>query len=551
MKKNIFRSIFLVAIGIFFFSIILIMGALYSYFSDVQIDNLKKQTELAAIGAEYEGTAYFDSIETKDFRITLIKQDGTVIYDTQSSADSMENHLDRTEVRQAINNGTGESSRYSATLLERQIYCAKLLSDGSVIRLSENHYSIISLLIIMNQHIVVILIIAVFMSLIFASRLSARIVHPLNKMDLDNPEIKEDYEELKPLIDRLVSQQCQLKAQSAELRKKQEEFYAATVNMNEGLVLLNESGTILSINQTASNLLSASRYCIGKDILLVNNSLELQELLEKAQNGEHSGILMNLNGMNYQINASPVISDGAVTGIALIIFDITEKEKAEKSRREFSANVSHELKTPLHSISGYAELMKNGMVMEKDVAGFSERIFSEAQRMISLVDDIIRLSKLDEGLADTQMEDIDLYKLAQETTASLMPAAEKAGVTITLTGESAEMKGYPQLLTGIIHNLCDNAVKYNRKDGSVDVDIKKNENDIILTVSDNGIGIAPEHQERIFERFYQVDKSHSKEVGGTGLGLSIVKHAVKIHDADITLQSISDGGTTISVIFPC
>ena len=550
MKNSIFKSICLAATGVFLASLLLIMSILYTYFSDIQLETLKKQTELVSVAVQDQGISFLKKIDNKDFRITLIESDGDVLYDTVSPADSMENHLGREEIREALAKGYGESTRYSSTLLERQIYTAKLLPDGTVIRLSETHYSVLSLILMMTQPIAIVAVIAAVLSLILASRLSEKIIKPLNELNIDKPELKDSYEELKPLIERINSQQRQLKSQSAELRRKQEEFNAATYNMNEGIVLLNETGTILSINHSASKILSASKYCIGKDILLVNRSIEIQNLLNKAQSGEHADVMMNINGLEYQINASPVVSDDSISGIALIIFDITEKEKAEQMRREFSANVSHELKTPLHSISGYAELMKNGLVKENDIVSFSSRIYSEAQRMIVLVDDIIKLSRLDEGTYDMELEETDLFAVAHETVDILKPAADAKNLTVTLNGGSSKIYGFPQLLNGLVYNLCDNAIKYNRQTGSVDITVIQDNNKTILTVSDNGIGIPKEHQERIFERFYRVDKSHSKEVGGTGLGLSIVKHAARLHDAEIKLESVPDGGTTISVIFP-
>ena len=550
MKNSIFKSICLAATGVFLASLLLIMSILYTYFSDIQLETLKKQTELVAVAVQDQGISFLKKIDNKDFRITLIESDGDVLYDTVSPADSMENHLGREEIREALAKGYGESTRYSSTLLERQIYTAKLLPDGTVIRLSETHYSVLSLILMMTQPIAIVAVIAAVLSLILASRLSEKIIKPLNELNIDKPELKDSYEELKPLIERINSQQRQLKSQSAELRRKQEEFNAATYNMNEGIVLLNETGTILSINHSASKILSASKYCIGKDILLVNRSIEIQNLLNKAQSGEHADVMMNINGLEYQINASPVVSDDSISGIALIIFDITEKEKAEQMRREFSANVSHELKTPLHSISGYAELMKNGLVKENDIVSFSSRIYSEAQRMIVLVDDIIKLSRLDEGTYDMELEETDLFAVAHETVDILKPAADAKNLTVTLNGGSSKIYGFPQLLNGLVYNLCDNAIKYNRQNGSVDITVIQDNNKTILTVSDNGIGIPKEHQERIFERFYRVDKSHSKEFGGTGLGLSIVKHAARLHDAEIKLESVPDGGTTISVIFP-
>lgn len=550
MKKSIFRAICFAAISVLVASLILIMGVLYDYFSKGQQNQLKVKTSFVAQAVEQEGLAYFEGFPSQDTRITWIAPDGSVLYDSDLGAGRMENHLNRKEVKEALSSGYGESARYSTTLLERQLYAAQKLSDGSVIRLSDTHLTVFSLTLAMLQPILIVGIVAIVLAFILASGLSQKIVKPLNELNLDNPQENQGYEELRPLFDRVDSQQRQLKAQAAKLRQKQEEFITATDNMNEGLVLLNDKGIILSINKAASRLLSISTFCIGKDILLLNNSLSLQELLRKAKSGGHAETMLQFDGTEHQINASPVVSDGVVTGIVLLIFDISEKEKAEKMRREFTANVSHELKTPLHSISGYAELMKNGMVEQEDSGKFSERIYLEAQRMIALVDDIIKLSRLDEGTEEMKWEETDLNELAEETVRDLQPLAKAAKVTLTLEGSPARMRGIPQLLQGIIYNLCDNAVKYNRENGSVSVEVKDSGETVLLCVSDTGIGIPEEHTERVFERFYRVDKSHSKEVGGTGLGLSIVKHSVKIHNAQIGLQSVVDGGTTVTVTFP-
>ena len=550
MKKHIFRSICFVAISVFLASLVLIMGVLYDYFSRTQQTQLRVQTQLVAQAVEHEGMAYFRDLSLDKTRVTWIAADGSVLYDSQSNADTMENHLDRAEVQQALATGTGESSRYSSTLMERQLYAAQRLADGTVIRLSGAHLSLPSLALMMIQPILIAAAIAVVLALVLAMRLAKRIVKPLNELDLDKPKENKGYEELQPLLDRVDSQQRQLKCQEAELKRKQLEFETATDNMSEGVVLLNEQGIILSINKAASRLLSVSKYCVGKDILLLNNSFALQELLRQAKGGAHCETAMQLDGTDYQLNASPVMSDGAVTGIALLIFDISEKEKAEQMRREFTANVSHELKTPLHAISGYAELLQNGMVKPEDTEKFSGRIYAEAQRMIALVDDIINLSHLDEGTGDTKREEVDLYALAEEVMRILQPAAEEAKVTLSLTGGPAVMTGVPALLHGIIYNLCDNAIKYNRKNGSVSIRVAQTDSAAVLSVSDTGIGIPEEHTQRVFERFYRVDKSHSKEVGGTGLGLSIVKHAAKLHNAKIELHSVVDGGTTVTVTFP-
>lgn len=550
MKNSIFKSICIAAGAVFITTMIIIFGALYEYFSVAQQNQLKAQVMLAAQGVEHEGITYFDGYYLDNPRITWISKDGSVLYDSETNANNMENHADREEIKQAFKTGYGESSRYSSTLIQRQIYSAKLLEDGTVIRLSNTHLTILSLLVIMLQPIILMVIIACVIAFVFASKLSNKIVKPLNELDLDKPHENEEYVELKPLLDRIDNQQVQLKRQSSELRRKKEEFVAATVNMNEGLVLLNENGIILSINKTATKLLSISSYCVGKDILLLNNSLELQELLHKAKNGEHTNMTMGISGMDYQVNASPVVTDGTVAGIVLLIFDVTEKEKAEKMRREFTANVSHELKTPLQSISGYAELLKNGLVKDEDKDRFYENIHSESQRMITLVEDIIGLSRLDEGNMDDKRKEVDLYELAKETVEILTRSASEKNLTLTISGDSAVMAGIPELLKSAIYNLTDNAIKYNRDSGSVSVNVENAEDEIILSVSDTGIGIPEEEKERIFERFYHVDKSHSKSMGGTGLGLSIVKHVAKIHNAKIELRSVIDGGTTITIIFP-
>ncbi len=550
MKKNIFKSICIAAAAVFLATMVIILGALYEYFSSTQQSQLKAQTELAAQGVEHEGIRYFDNYSSENPRITWVSKDGSVLFDSESNADSMENHSDREEIKQAQKNGYGESSRYSSTLTRRQIYSAKRLSDGSVLRLSGSHLTIPSLILIMFQPIVFVIIIACILAFVLASKLSKKIVKPLNSMNLDEPRDNQGYEELQPLLDRINNQQTQLKMQSSELRRKKEEFHAATVNMNEGLVLLNESGTILSINRAATNLLSISSYCVGKDILLLNHSIELQELLRKAKNGEHAGTTMNISGLDYQVNVSPVITDDTVTGIVILIFDITEKEKAEKMRREFTANASHELKTPLQSISGYAELLKNGMVREEDTNRFYENIYSESQRMIALVEDIIALSRLDEEAIENKREEVDLLELAKETVRILTPSAKQKNVSLFVSGDPAVIVGIPELLNSTIYNLTDNAIKYNRESGSVSVRVETGADKILLSVSDTGIGIPEEERERIFERFYRVDKSHSKSMGGTGLGLSIVKHAAKIHNASIELTSVIDGGTTVTIIFP-
>ena len=550
MTKRIFRSVCIVAVVVLFASLALVMGVLYDYFSGSQENQLKTQTDLAAQGIEHEGSSYFDGLDSEELRITWIDKKGKVLFDNKTDASSMENHLEREEVRQAVENGYGKSSRYSETLTEKSLYSAKKLSDGSIVRLSVSQYSVLTLFLGMLRPVLIIALLAVVLALLLAYRLSKNIVTPLNKLNLDSPLSNKVYEELSPLLKRMDAQQRQLKHQSEELKRKREEFETATENMSEGLIILNEKGVILNLNRAAAKMLGLSEDSVGKDIFSEKTSVNLKEPTQIALSGKNKEEVFALRDGNCQLLANPVSTDGKVTGAALLVLDVTEKERAEQMRREFTANVSHELKTPLQTISGYAELLANGMVADKDKTAFSEKIYAEAQRMIRLIEDIIKLSNLDEGAVELTRETVDLYVTAENTVRSLLPAAKKANVTLSLNGENAEIYGIPQLLTAVVYNLCDNAIKYNKDGGTVFVSVKNNAENIVLSVRDTGIGIPKEQQERIFERFYRVDKSHSKEVGGTGLGLSIVKHAAKLHDAKITLESEVGKGTEITVIFP-
>lgn len=555
MTKRIFQSICFVTATVLLAALVLIMGILYEYFSGNQVNQLKRQTELAAKAVESLSSveaqsAYLNNLDVGDSRITWIDSEGMVLFDNKKSSAEMENHLNREEIREALEEGIGVSSRYSTTLMERQLYCARRLSDGTILRVSSSQLTWWSLILGMLRPILIVIAIALSISLYLAFRLSRMIVKPLNEMDLDHPKTENIYKELESFVDRIAVQQKQLRAQASELEQKKSEFEAATKNMTEGIVLLNDRGVILSINDAASALLGISSYCIGKDLMLFNNSFDIQELLRISEEGQHCEKSLAIGNADYQFNASPVFQGGKVTGIALIIFDITEKEKSEQMRREFTANVSHELKTPLQSISGYAELLSNGMVKEQDIPEFAKKIHGEAKRMISLVDDIIRLSHLDEGASDMPREQTDLFELAKSTVRTLESAAKEADVTLRLEGGSALLYGIPQLLSGIVYNLCDNAIKYNKKGGKVTLTVEDCPDYVRLICADTGIGIPAEQKERIFERFYRVNKSRSKEVGGTGLGLSIVKHAARLHNAEIEIRSVLDKGTTIFVSFP-
>ena len=546
MAKRIFRAVCLISLWVFAASVVIIMWVLYDYYSETQRTQLKRQTNQVAEGVELCGMEYLTRLSAEDYRITYIDGDGTVLYDNKSDAAKLENHKDREEVAQAYETGYGESARFSEILTQRQIYAAKRLSDGRVIRLSDTQYTVFTLFMSMMQPILIVALITIVAALILSYRVSAKIVKPLNDPDLKGNLTKNGYKELAPLLNRMENQQRQISFHTAELKRKQLEFEAATKNMKEGLILLNPQGVILSMNRSAANLLKAGKYTVGKDIHTLQNTEKLTELLRQSLQGVHAETIWEMGDSTYQCNASPVIAEGEVTAVAFLLFDVTEKEKAEQMRREFTANVSHELKTPLHSISGCAELLCNGMVKQQDVPQFSRQIYTEAQRMIRLVDDIIRLSHLDENL---QKESIELYALAEETKESLEKAAQKAHVTMLLTGEAVSIQGIRQQVSGIVYNLCDNAIKYNHENGHVWITVKKEGNEAVLVVEDDGIGIPPEHQERIFERFYRVDKSHSKEVGGTGLGLSIVKHAVRQQNGKIELKSEVGKGTRITVRF--
>ena len=551
MTKRIFRSIFLVAFTILLACTALIMSVLYGYFNQIQHQQLKAQTDLVAQAVEAQGTSYLSAVRTDQFRITWIGADGVVLYDSDSSASKMENHLDREEVQDALENGYGESARYSNTMMTKMLYTAERLSDGSVVRVSTGQYSMLSFTVLMLQPIMAMLIAAGILSGVLASRLSKKIVKPLNELNLDDPLANETYEEIAPLLGRIERQHRQINRQIEELHRKQDEFNAVTSSMSEGLALLGAGGEILSINQAAAKLLGADQSAVGRDILTINRSLAVQELLHKAQAGQHAELVLDEGPRTYQFAASPVISDQRVTGVVLLIFDITEKSHAEQLRREFTANVSHELKTPLHSISGCAEIMKNGLVKEADMPQFIDQIYHEAQRLITLVDDIIRLSRLDEGADDMPREEVDLLQTAEDVSGRLSAYAAQQHVAITCTGEHAVISAIPRLINEILYNLCDNAIKYNVEGGNVEVSIAQSSHEAVLRVQDTGIGIPREHQSRVFERFYRVDKSHSKEIGGTGLGLSIVKHAAMIHGASVDLQSSPGKGTIVTVRFPC
>ena len=551
MTKRIFRSIVFAVLVVLLVAVCLIIGVLYSYFSRTQHNQLRVQTALAAHAVANEGLDYFTKLDgTMDCRITWIAADGTVLYDNRSDSGAMLNHLEREEVVQARVSGYGQSIRYSDTLMEQYLYAAQRLPDGTVLRLSSSRQSVFQLVVNTLWPILLVICLAALLSLWLAYRLAWQIVQPLNALDLNKPLHNNTYPEIQPLLQRLEVQQEQLRSQTRELAQRQREFHTVTKSLPEGLVLMNMSGSILSINPAASGLLDVTPNCIGADFSVANRNQTIAALVDKAFTGKKAEQMVQLGDSTYMAAARPVKTEGHLSGVVLLLLDLTQKQKAESLRREFTANVSHELKTPLHAVSGYAELLKSGLVRPEDAAGFYEKIYSQTQRLIQLVEDILRLSRLDEGAMDMEWVSSDLYEVLQDTARELSGSAELAGVTLEIRGKRTMLSGIPKLHSAIVFNLLDNAIKYNHPGGRVTAVLEDQGDRVVLSVSDTGMGIPPAHQERVFERFYRVDKSHSRELGGTGLGLSIVKHAVQILHGELTLHSIPGEGTVIRIAFP-
>ena len=549
MTKKIFQSILLVAGCVLLASLLIIMGFLYDYFGGVEENQLRDELNLAAAAVEDGGTDYLSRLTADRCRLTWIAADGSVLYDTKTDAESLENHASRAEVSQALATGTGESTRYSSTLMEKTMYYAQRLDDGTVLRISISRATVGMIAVGMIQPLLIVLIVALILSGLLARRLSRRIVDPLNSLDLEHPLDNDAYEELSPLLKRIHRQHVEIQTQLRELREKTDEFTQITGSMREGLILLDEHGSILSINAAAQMLFGADAQCVGRDFLTVERSHEISAAIQAAVTDGHSEVRAERAGRVYQFDISRITSNGKLLGTVILAFDITEQEFAERNRREFTANVSHELKTPLQGIIGSAELIENGMVRPDDLPRFVGHIHAEAARLVTLIDDIIRLSQLDEGDA-MPTEPVDLLAVSQEAAENLHDAAAARDVTVSVTGQPSVIPGVRRLLYEVVYNLCDNAIKYNRGGGRVDVTVAADAGGSSITVADTGIGIAPEHQSRVFERFYRVDKSHSKASGGTGLGLSIVKHAVQYHHGRIELESTPGTGTTIRVVFP-
>ena len=544
MTSKIFRSTILVAMIVLLCAISIILGVLYNYFDGVQMGQLRDELRLAAVGTEESGLAFLERLDSDHFRLTWVAADGSVIYDTHADVSDLENHADREEIREAFQTGTGEDFRYSNTLLERTAYEAKRLSDGTVLRISTSQRTLMILLVGMLHPLCIVIIIAIALSALLAGRMAKRIVDPLNSLDLETPLSNDTYEELSPLLRRINQQHRQINDQIRKLQQKSDEFQQITSNMQEGLVVLDKETNIRSINNTALELFHSDRTCLGKSFFMINRSSVLRQTLNDALDHGHGTTVFEMDGCIYRFDMSSIKSEGTLVGAVLLAVDITESQNAEKLRREFSANVSHELKTPLQGIIGSAELLESGMVKPSDEARFLGHIRKEASRLVNLVEDIIRLSQLDEGV-ELPSEDVNLLELSEEVAVILESSAEEKQVSISVTGAGFCVHGVRRLLYEIIYNLCDNAIKYNVHHGKVNIIVENRR----IAVKDTGIGIPAEHWDRVFERFYRVDKSHSKQSGGTGLGLSIVKHAAAYHNAKIGLESIPGKGTTVTVQF--
>ena len=547
MNKKIFRSSVAVALVVLLSSIVLIMGILFQYFENQLKSELESEANYIAYAVEKQGLDYINNFSNSNKRITLISPDGDVIADTSANESELGNHADRQEVIDALKNGKGTSIRYSNTLAEKTVYYAMKMDDGNILRVSTTQYTVVAILLSLIQPILIVFVVAIVLSFVLSQKISKSIIKPINELDLDHPSNNEPYDELAPLLQKISKQKKTIEKQVKLAEKKQEEFRLITENMKEGFIVVDKQMNLLTYNRSALKLLGISKER-PDDILSTGND-HLTFAISKALDGEREKSDLTLGNNNYRLIANPVFEKDMVIGAVILIIDVTESVKREQLRQEFTSNVSHELKTPLTSISGFAEIMKNGGTPDAVVTDFSTSIYDEAQRLISLVNDIIKISELDEKNVQSDSEEVDLYEMSADILGRLKPVADKRNISLNLIGESIVVSGVAKILDEMIYNLCDNAIKYNADNGTVDVILSESNHHIKLTVRDTGIGIPQAEQERIFERFYRVDKSHSKEIGGTGLGLSIVKHAAIYHNAEIKLKSELGKGTSVTVMF--
>ena len=527
-----------------------VMGILYSNFDGQMRKELSKEAAYLAYGVEQQGVDYLKNIKDKSARITYIDQDGTVLFDNEADVSEMKNHSDRTEFQKAEKYGAGESSRYSDTLSEKTIYYALRLKDGTVLRVSGTQDSVLALVENLIFPLCGLLCLMLILSGIMASAISKRIVKPINELDLESPEENRIYEELSPLLSKIHRQNREIQNQLELAKQQQEEFALITENMQEGLIVIDKYTMILSANSSAWNLFHMDRGCQGESVYCLDREEEFRHAIEQVLSGEHTELVLKLNGSDIQLIANPVIRDKKTEGAVVLLVNVTEKLERESLRREFSANVSHELKTPLTSISGFAEIMQSGLVKCEDIPQFAGRIYKEAQRLLQLVEDVIQISQLDEEKTPYTWEPVDVYQVCKNAFESLKEKAKRLNVHLYICGEYMKMEAVRTLLEEAVYNVCDNAIKYNRNEGSVSVFLTQTAQEIQIVVKDTGVGIPKEDQDRVFERFYRVDKSHSKEIGGTGLGLSIVKHAVGALKGSVILRSEEGNGTEICMKFP-
>lgn len=548
MTRKIFISTLLATVGVLLASIAMIFGLLYRYFTNNQFEQLRTETKLVAQGIHLSGAEYFDKLDTSSIRVTWIDESGQVLYDSEGNPSQMPNHSNRKEIREALSKGSGESSRFSSTLTQRSLYSARRLQDGTVIRLSVTQHTILILLVRMIQPIFLVFLIALGLSVFLARYTARRMVEPINQLNLEAPLENDAYEELSPLLRRIDRHQKEIKQRETLLAQRQQEFDTIISRIKEGMILLNHHRHIISINTAAQQLFDTDETCITKDIIELSRDYQFNQLIDRGLDGQKGDGYLELGQSVYRTLIRPVKDGEEITGLIILLFDITDQVQIEQMRREFTANVSHELKTPLHVIAGYSEMLVGNLVANEDIPRFSQKIYQEANRMMQLVEDVIHLSHLDET-SQVEMALVDLYQVSQEVIKTLAPKADEKRISLNLVGEKTLLKANAALMNSLVYNLVDNAIQYNHDCGKVMISINQQANQVILEVEDTGIGMPESEQSRIFERFYRIDKSRSKKLGGTGLGLSIVKHVLKIHDGQILVDSQPGRGTKMTVMF--